>query len=121
MTLLKEWAKSQYLSEFFSLGAQNSSWKTINKFTKKFFKQIGSYSFVKSAFDLGNCFWKGSQHKIWQQIDTFYKKHLIGKKAKENKLVYFCSRLSYKRKGSNGGAFLPTGEIELHLKNHTHK
>ncbi len=121
MTLLKEWAKSQYLSEFFSLGAQNSSWKTINKFTKKFFKQIGPYSFVKSAFDLGNCFWKGSQHKIWQQIDTFYKKHLIGKKAKENKLVYFCSRLSYKRKGSNGGAFLPTGEIELHLKKHTHK
>ncbi len=57
-----------------------------------------------------------SKHYI--KISRFYDKNL--KKSKNSRIVYFCNKLLYRRKGSNGGTFLPTNTVELHLSAHSH-
>lgn len=115
--LFKDWARGEVRENIVTFMLENSKYEIIKSFMKS--KHISIVGFIKTSYDVGNNIWKGNQHKIWQQIDKFYKKNLKGGKACESKRVYFCNELSFKRRGREG-VFLPTGKVQLHLKKHKH-
>ena len=80
---------------------------------------MSGYSFLSTAFVVGEVLSNAKMNAIWKKIDKYYKDNLKGKE-KDTKKIWYCHQLSYKRQGISDGYFKPTGTIQLSKKGKQH-